>query len=70
MEIIETDLGELLMVDLHDFALWQAKERIREELNRAINRKLDGLYLIHGFNSGNRIKSYIRRGPLEKFSKK
>ena len=28
-------------------------------------RGLAGLYLIHGFNSGNKIKTYIRGGSLQ-----
>ena len=60
----KTDHGELLKVDLHNLALWQAKEKIRDELNIAAERGLAGLYLIHGFNGGDRIRSHIREGPL------
>ena len=60
----KTNHGELLKVDLHNLALWQAKEKIRDELNIAAERGLAGLYLIHGFNGGDRIGSYIREGSL------
>jgi hypothetical protein len=60
----KTSVGVLLEIDLHDMALWQAKDRIREELNKAVNGEEAGLYLIHGFNSGDRIKTYIRGGAL------
>jgi hypothetical protein len=64
MATIKTNFGDVLRVELHELALWQAKEKIKEQLNKAINGKLAGLYLIHGFNSGDRIKSYIRDGSL------
>ena len=64
MATIKTNHGEVLRVDLHDLALWQAKEKIRDELNIAAERGLAGLYLIHGFNRGDKIKSYIREGSL------
>lgn len=62
---IKTSLGEVLRVDLHDLALWQAKDKIKDQLNIAAERGLAGLYLIHGFNSGDRIKTYIRGGSLQ-----
>ena len=64
MTTIKTNFGELLSEDLHRLALWQAKEKIKRKLNEAMNGNLAGLYLNHGFNSGDRIKSYIRDGPL------
>ena len=64
MAIVNTSVGVLLKIDLHDMALWQAKDRIREELNKAVNGEESGLYLIHGYNSGDRIKTYIRGGAL------
>jgi hypothetical protein len=64
MATIKTSVGVLLEIDLHDMALWQAKDRIREELNKAVNGEESGLYLIHGYNSGDRIKTYIRGGAL------
>jgi len=54
---------ELLEIDLHDLALWQAKKKIIENIQKAIRKK--GLYLIHGYIEGNKIKNYIRNGPLE-----
>ena len=62
---IKTNLGEVLRIDLHDLALWQAKEKIRDQLKIAAERGLAGLYLIHGFNSGNKIKTYIQGGSLQ-----
>ena len=62
---IKTNLGEVLRIDLHDLALWQAKEKIRDQLKIAEELGLAGLYLIHGFNSGNKIKTYIRGGSLQ-----
>ena len=61
----KTNLGEVLRVDLHHLSLWQAKEKIKEQLKIAAERELAGLYLIHGFNSGDRIKTYIRGGSLQ-----
>jgi hypothetical protein len=62
---VNTNLGEVLRIDLHGLALWQAKEKIKEQLKIATERELAGLYLIHGFNSGDKIKSYILGGSLE-----
>ena len=62
---IRTNLGEVLRIDLHELALWQAKDKIKEQLKIAAERGLAGLYLIHGFNSGNKIKTYIRGGSLQ-----
>ena len=62
---IKTNLGEVLRIDLHHLSLWQAKDKIKEQLKIAAERKLAGLYLIHGFNSGDRIKTYIRGGSLQ-----
>ena len=61
----KTNLGEVLKIDLHDLSLWQAKDKIRDQLKIAAERGLAGLYLIHGFNSGDRIKTYIREGSLQ-----
>ena len=65
MATIKTNFGEVLRVELHELALWQVKDKIKEQLKIATKKKLAGLYLIHGFNSGDRIKSYIRNGPLK-----
>ena len=65
MATIKTNLGEVLRIDLHDLALWQAKDIIRDQLKIAAERGLAGLWLIHGFNRGDRIKSYIREGSLQ-----
>ena len=65
MATIKTNLGEVLRVDLHELSLWQAKDKIRDQLKIAAERGLAGLYLIHGFNSGNKIKTYIRGGSLQ-----
>jgi hypothetical protein len=62
---IRTDHGEVLRIDLHELALWQAKDKIKDQLKIAAERGLAGLYLIHGFNSGNKIKTYIRGGSLQ-----
>jgi len=62
---IRTNLGEVLRIDLHELALWQAKDKIKDQLKIAAERGLAGLYLIHGFNSGNKIKTYIRGGSLQ-----
>jgi hypothetical protein len=62
---IGTDRGEVLRIDLHELALWQAKDKIKDQLKIAAERGLAGLYLIHGFNSGNKIKTYIRGGSLQ-----
>ena len=62
---IKTNLGEVLRIDLHELSLWQAKDKIRDQLKIAAERGLAGLYLIHGFNSGNKIKTYIRGGSLQ-----
>ena len=64
MQTIKTSIGEVLRVDLHDLALWQAKDEIRDNLKIAEERGLNGLYLIHGFNHGDKIKTYIRGGSL------
>ena len=64
MATIKTSFGEVLRIDLHGLALWQAKDKIRDQLKIAAERGLAGLYLIHGFNRGDRIKSYIREGSL------
>ena len=65
MTTIKTNFGEVLRVDLHELALWQAKDKIKKQLEIAFQKKLAGLYLIHGFNSGDRIKSYIGNGSLK-----
>lgn len=62
---IRTNLGDVLRIDLHELALWQAKDKIKDQLKIAAERGLAGLYLIHGFNSGNKIKTYIRGGSLQ-----
>ena len=62
---VKTNLGEVLRIDLHHLALWQAKDKIREQLKIAAERGLEGLYLIHGFNSGDKIKTYIQGSTLE-----
>ena len=54
------------VVDLHHLAVWQAKERILNSLKILEKREdLQGLFLIHGFHGGTRIRDYIRNGPLK-----
>ncbi|RAH14993.1 MAG: hypothetical protein CMB56_003830 [Methanobacteriota archaeon] len=62
---IKTNCGDFLKLDLHFLSVWQAKEKIRQHLKIAKEFRLSGLYLIHGFNNGNKIKTYIRGGSLE-----
>ena len=58
--------GRLGVVDLHHLAVWQAKERILNSLKILEKREdLQGLFLIHGFRGGTRIRDYIRNGPLK-----
>jgi len=64
MATVKSNFGELLRIDLHDLALHQAKVLILETLKKAINGTESGLYIIHGFNSGDKIKTYIRGGAL------
>ena len=66
MKSKQTSVGKLAIVDLHHLAVWQAKEKILSSLKILEKRNdLQGLFLIHGFQGGTRIRDYIRNGPLK-----
>ena len=66
MRTTKTPYGILIVVDLHNHAVWQAKEKIIESLKKIDKGKgMQGLYLIHGFHGGTKIRDYIRNGPLK-----
>ena len=66
MKSKRTSYGNLGVLDLHNLAVWQAKENILKSLKILEKRKeLQGLFLIHGFHGGTRIRDYIRNGPLK-----
>ena len=54
-------------VNLHDLALHNAKNRIKEELRDAKADRKRGVRFIHGFNGGTAIRDWMRSSSLEQF---
>jgi hypothetical protein len=54
-------------VNLHDLALHNAKNRVKEELRDAKAEQAPGVKFIHGFNGGTAIRDWIRSVSLEQF---
>ena len=54
-------------VNLHDLALHNAKNRIKEELRDAKADHKRGVRFIHGFNGGTAIRDWMRSVSLEQF---
>jgi UDP-2,3-diacylglucosamine pyrophosphatase LpxH len=50
--------------DLHEKALHQAKEYIKEKIKENISRK-SCLHFIHGHTHGDKIRTYLRDGGLQ-----
>jgi len=50
--------------DLHEKALFQAKEYIKEKIQENISRK-SCLHFIHGHTHGDKIRTYLRDGGLQ-----
>ena len=61
------DDAEYLSVNLHDLALHNAKNRIKEELRDAKADRKRGVKFIHGFNGGTAIRDWMRSISLEQF---
>lgn len=56
-----------IIVNLHDLALHNAKNRIKEEIRDAKADLKRGVKFIHGFNSGTAIRDWMRGVSLEQF---
>jgi|MDSV01.2.fsa_nt_gb hypothetical protein len=56
-----------LTVNLHDLALHNAKNRIKEELRDAKADLKRGVRFIHGFNGGTAIRDWMRGDSLKQF---
>jgi len=55
------------IVDLHNLALHNAKNRIKEELRDARADGLPGIKFVHGFNGGTAIREWMRDNSLQQF---
>lgn len=55
------------VIDLHNSALHQAKERIKDELRDAYSDSMPGVKFIHGFNHGTAIRDWLRSEPFQQF---
>lgn len=54
-------------IDLHNSALHQAKERIKDEIRDAYSDSLPGVKFIHGFNHGTAIRDWLRSESFQQF---
>ena len=54
-------------INVHDLALHNAKNRIKEEIRDAKADRYPGLKIIHGFNGGTAIRDWVRSISLEQF---
>ena len=54
-------------IDLHNSALHQAKDRIKDEIRDAYSDSLPGVKFIHGFNHGTAIRDWLRSEPFQQF---
>lgn len=55
---------DIVNIDLHDLALHQAKNRIKEVCKDASQSQT--ILFCHGFNRGTEIRDFIRGGQLER----
>ena len=54
-------------VNVHDLALHNAKNRIKEEIRDAKADRSPGVKIIHGHNGGTAIRDWVRSISLEQF---
>lgn len=55
------------VIDLHNSALHQAKERIKDELRDAYSDSLPGVKFSHGINHGTAIRDWLRSESFQQF---
>ena len=48
-----------MQLDLHSFSFLEAKEKIKKEILNCYNKNINSLEIIHGYNSGTKIKEYL-----------
>ena len=49
-----------MQIDLHSISLKSAKEIIIKNIEYCINNNISTLEIIHGFNSGTKIKNFLQ----------
>ena len=55
-----------MQIDLHNISLKEAKEIINNNIIYCIKNKINILEIIHGFNNGSKIKTYLKNSKTLK----
>lgn len=56
------------VIDLHNSALHQAKDRIKDEIRDAYSDSLPGVKFIHGLNHGTAIREWLCSDSFQQFA--